>query len=241
MMNIQRVLFISGALVLGLVSAAVAAIPPLQAGKAYTFDGYLVVRSCESARAISVWLAAFPNGETPRGLAGRQDLELAPTKAMPAKALTSLARSVGGDKKVTVKGHGGAKGVLKVDEITPVLPRVEPRPRPQPQPRPIRPTLTAEVQDAKLERNTLILTVMASPCTSQADLKVKASAVAETDPGQASVSVTYPDNGPCMLAVMPSPMTVKVDLAKQFPGARRLALTIESRHGEGFAVDWEKR
>lgn len=159
---------------------------------------------------------------------------------MTGKALASLARTVGGDKKVTVKGHGGPRGVLKVDEVTPVMPHVV-RPPSQPQPRPIRPMRRAEVQDARIERNTLVLTVMANPCTNQGDLKVKASAVAETDPGQATLAVEYPDNGACMLAVMPSPMTLKVDLTKQFAGVRRLSLTIESSHGGGFAVDWEKQ
>lgn len=238
-MNLGTMRFTAVALAACLVSTAVAAIAPLVVGQAYTFDGYLVTRQAEGrgAARTAVWLSSFPNGEVPRGLAGRQDIELAPTKDMTAKALMSLARTIGADKKVTVKGKGGAKSVLKVEEITPAMPRVQPRPRPQPQPRPLKPNARVEVQAAEMQGNTLILTCMATPCTRVQDLMVKTSEPAETDPVQATLWVERPYEDGCMMAVMPSPMTFKVDLKKQFPGVKNIALTIESLHGEGFSVD----
>jgi hypothetical protein len=238
-MNLRTIRFAATALTVCLVSAAVAAIAPLVVGQAYEFDGFLVTRQAEGrgAARTAVWLSAHANGEAPRGMAGRQDIELAPSKDMTAKALMSLARTIGADKKVTVKGKGGAKNVLKVDEITPAMPRVQPRPRPQPQPRPLKPNARVEVTNAKIEGNVLVLTCMATPCTQQRNLMVKTSEPAETDPVQATLWVERPHEDGCMMAVMPSPMTLKVDLKKQFPGVKNIALTIESLGGEGFSVD----
>jgi hypothetical protein len=217
-------------LALALVSSAFAAIPPLVSGQEYTFDGYLVIKA-RMPKGFAVILSAHPNGEHPPGLAGRQDFELTAGKVTAAKLL-STAKSVGGDRKVTVKGHGGPKSTLKVESINPFMPRVQPRPAP-------RRMVKLRVEDVRVEKKKLLVTVMPNPCTPDKDIEIKTSAPAETDPVQATLWLEEPQKE-CMLAVMPSPKTITIDLAKQFPGVKRLALSVESRDGQTWDVDWQK-
>lgn len=210
-----------------LVSTAFAAIPPLVSGQEYTFDGYLVIKS-RAPKGFSVWLSAHPDGEIAT-MPGRQDFELAPSKAFTAARLLSTAKSVGGDKKVEVRGHAGAKSVLKPDAINPAMPRVEHRPAQR--------MLRLRVEGVRIEGKNLLVTVLPNPCVQPKDLVVRTSPPAESDPVQATLWVEEPQRE-CMLAVMPSPHTLTVDLTKQFPGVKRLSLSVESSAGDSFNVDW---
>ena len=116
--------FIALALVsLVLATSAQAAIL-IQPGKAYTFGGYLVIgRGPAPAGAehpltgeyMRVRLSAFPNGEIPQGIAGRQDLYL--EQGTLRDNLFTVARAFGSTKQVLVQGTGNAERGITVSTI----------------------------------------------------------------------------------------------------------------------------
>jgi len=110
----------------------------IQAGHSYSFSGYLIIHLSQQAPAVL--LSAYPNGEVPPHVIGRQDLVL--TNGTFTQNLLTVARKIGATKQVTISGIGQNGGTIAVNTLAEAR-AATPPPHP-----PVNPIVHAARQDA---------------------------------------------------------------------------------------------